>query len=108
MVDKVADAATRGFCKVVVEYLRAAAEGPWEGKGARTCLFGVQRTPLGGAVTVIRCGAASTWDEICPYLLPFFCTNARDAVELSVAQGSPAGAAAAGLELHGVKVRAEM
>mmetsp|Transcript_442 Transcript_442/g.912 ORF Transcript_442/g.912 Transcript_442/m.912 type:complete len:736 (+) Transcript_442:126-2333(+) len=106
LLQKVTDPAAKGFCKVVLEYLRAASEGPWEGKGARTCLFGVQRTPL-GAVTVIRLEKGVSFDAVCPYLLPFFATNARDAVELSVEGGAPAATTVSELKLPGVKVTEE-
>ena len=75
---------TRGYLRVLSNYLLEAAYGPREGHGARTALWGLQRPPLNGQKTVIRCKPNTHFDDMLVDLLPFLMTNARDQVEVSV------------------------
>jgi len=98
--------AVLGFVKVLSIYL-ADACGPKRGvgydKGARTSLFGLQRPPLiADCPTVLRIGAAAPFDEVAPLLAPFYMTNARSQLQLSIDPVSslcPALAAFRGLQV---------
>ena len=81
--------AVKGFCVLLMEYLQDAAgvnRGLTKGTGGpeRTPLYGLQRPPLNGQDTLLRCGASTSFDELAPTLVPFFVTNAFDAVRVSV------------------------
>uniref|UniRef100_A0A7S1FIU0 Uncharacterized protein n=1 Tax=Noctiluca scintillans TaxID=2966 RepID=A0A7S1FIU0_NOCSC len=79
---------SKGYCVLVMEYL-ADAVGVHRGDGSqtggpnRTILFGLQRPPL-GQQTFLRCGSSTTLDELAPTLIPFYVTNARDGLLVSV------------------------
>jgi len=83
----ITDGTTRGYCVELVRYLSdATKENPKRGFGTgRTALWGLQRPPmLEGCRTLLRCGADSSFDDLSPVFLPFYVTNARSQVELSV------------------------
>jgi len=91
LLARVQSAQVKGFCVALSEYLAdACAKGPARGDGSqtggpnRTSLFGLQRPPINGQATVLRCGPATSFDELAPTLLPFFVTNAFDSVRVSV------------------------
>jgi hypothetical protein len=89
MFQDVKDTERRGYLAVLANYLEDAASGPKEGwrngmEDARTCLYGLQRPPLSGQPTVVRCDAHTSLDDAAPILLPFVCTNAKDQLEVSV------------------------
>eukprot|EP01052_Picozoa_sp_SAG31_P010573 SAG31_NODE_582_length_13925_cov_32.209967_4_plen_477_part_00 len=74
--------AVRGYLHLVAEYL-ADACGPKLGCGKRTTLWGLQRPPLNGDMTIVRCGRSTGFDQAAIYLLPFYVTNAANQVVLS-------------------------
>ena len=78
----------KGFCVVLTEYLADACgvnQGDSKDTGGpgRTILFGLQRPPLNGHHTVLRCDKNTTFDELAPTLVPFYVTNAVDSVRVS-------------------------
>ena len=80
--------AVRGFCVLLKEYLADACganrgDGKNTGGPDRSILYGLQRPPLNGQATVIRCDAESTWDELAPTLIPFYATNAFSGMYVS-------------------------
>ena len=86
-----AGAGAKGYVNTLAAYLVEAAVGPREGHGARTCLWGLQRPPLGGgwersgcAAVELRLDAAATRDGAAAHVLPFYMTNARDQLRVSV------------------------
>jgi hypothetical protein len=88
LLDQVESPAVRGFCVLLLEYLTDAAgvnrgDGSKTGGPNRTILYGLQRPPLNGHATVLRCEATTTLDELAPTLLPFFVTNASCSVRVS-------------------------
>ena len=86
-IDAVQDNTVRGYCVELVNYLSNATEtNPKRGFGSdRTAIWGLQRPPLlDGCLTSIRCDANVSYDDMLPVFLPFFATNARNQVELSV------------------------
>ena len=97
----------RGYLRELHDYLAdACARNPKRGEGvARTSLYGLQTTPRNGQLNYVRCGGATSLDEIAPQLMPFVLTNAADALRVSV---DPANSAlAAELQTAGVAVVAE-
>jgi len=76
----------RGYCIEIANYLYEAV-GPKRGDGERTVIWGLQRPPLDGTKTLIRSVPTDSHlaDALLPKLLPFFITNARSQVEVSVA-----------------------
>jgi len=102
--------AARGYAALVAAYVAdCAARGPARGGAdrgggpGRSVLFGVQRPPLGSA-TVLRCGGATTYDDLLPSLVPFETTTARDECVVAV---DPANAALLAA-LDGARVRARV
>ena len=86
-----ASAEVAGYVLELGSYLQAAAGGgPRRCVGARTGLYGLQRPPLDGRLTALRCGAAAALDDVLPFLLPFAMTNAAAQSIVSV---DPANAA---------------
>jgi hypothetical protein len=86
-VDSVHDKTIRGYCIELINYLQdATLENPKPGHGSsRTVLWGLQRPPMmTGLDTYLRCSKATTMDDIAPYAIIFFATNARHQMELSV------------------------
>lgn len=78
-------AEVQGYLSIVGEYLHdATADGPRDGHGARTALWGLQRPPLGQASTVLRLGADTTLDAAAMALYPFYLTNAWEQLRISV------------------------
>jgi len=90
--------AVRGFCLEILNFVRDACAGPFEGVGHRTTLFGVQRPPLGQGVAV-RIARDATYDQAAPLLLPFLATNAAPQLHISVHPASPAAVTLATLGL---------
>ena len=84
MVNAAGRPEAKGYLLELAEYLKTAAVGPHLTHGARTCLYGLQRPPLDGKVTALRCSELTTLDELLPALLPFVLTNARGQAVLSV------------------------
>jgi len=110
LVAAVGDARVRGFCVVLADYIASAVgahRGDTKATGGpdRTVLFGLQRPPL-GSTTLLRCDADATYDALAPTLLPFYATNARDAVAVSVDPANGALAAALA-DLPGLDVRVQ-
>lgn len=86
-IKRVACPKTRGYAVLLANYLADATKGGAKrAKGARTTLWGWQRPPLDGSVTVMRCanGSGGCWDGLLPRLMPFLVTNARGQVEVSL------------------------
>ena len=93
LIHRVESVAVRGFCVLLLEYLADATKpntNPSRGDSAntggpnRSILFGLQRPPMDGSVTLLRCGAATPFDALAPTLLPFLVTNAAGSVCISV------------------------
>jgi hypothetical protein len=84
IVGAASEPTVKGYIVELADYLRDAAVGPRRSHAARTCLYGLQRPPLDGKLTAIRCGAATTLDEVLPFVLPFALTNAAEQAVLSV------------------------
>ena len=86
-ISQAESSAVRGYLMVLAQYLMDA-QGPRLGqgaKGARTALWGLQRPPLRPAGhTVLRCEEDCSFDALAPYLLPWFMTNARPQVTVSL------------------------
>ena len=95
LISAVQDVTVKGYCRVLHSYLSDAA-GPKRGYGPRTALWGLQRPPLDGDVTVVRVG--SDLDAVAAKLVPFVATNARGQLEVSVEPGSEAEAVLKGVE----------
>jgi hypothetical protein len=83
--------ATKGYCVALTKYLQDATKtNPKEGwrsgqDGCRTVLYGLQRPPINGQPTVLRCESSTTMDELAPMLIPFVTTNACEQVRVSIA-----------------------
>jgi hypothetical protein len=89
LLDRVQNTKVKGFCVTLMEYINDAAavrrgDGKHTGGPDRTALFGLQRPPLNGQPTLLRCDANTTFDELAPTLLPFYITNAADGARISV------------------------
>lgn len=84
LLDALSDPSVLGYSKLLIEFLQDSC-GANLGFGERTSLWGIQRPPLIEAKTVIRCPEGCSMDDIVPYLLPFYITNAHEQVELSSA-----------------------
>jgi hypothetical protein len=96
----------RGFLGATLAYLAdALAQNPKRGRGARTCLYGLQTTPLNGQLNFVRCGAATTVDDAALWLWPFLVTTARPLLRVSVDEGNEA--LATRLEAAGVECTVE-
>jgi hypothetical protein len=75
-----------GFVKLLCEYLVDAC-GPKRGVGCggRTSLYGLQRPPLlEDCPTVLRIDDDASLDSALSYIVPFFVTNARCQLQVSV------------------------
>jgi len=75
-----------GYVKNLCNYL-ADACGPKRGvgRGGRTPLYGLQRPPINeNYPTVLRIAAGATLEEAFPLLAPFFVTNARSQLQVSL------------------------
>ena len=86
--DHVESNVVKGYIKLMHDYL-ADACGVHVGwrtgdENFRTALYGIQRPPLNGTTTVVRCDSDTSFDTIAPVLLPFMSTNAKDQFEVSV------------------------
>uniref|UniRef100_A0A7S2NQ89 Aldehyde dehydrogenase domain-containing protein n=2 Tax=Leptocylindrus danicus TaxID=163516 RepID=A0A7S2NQ89_9STRA len=74
----------RGFCCELANYIADAVGPKAEVGGDRTVLWGLQRPPLNGTMSVIRCGRHTTLDDMLPAAIPFIITNAREQLEISI------------------------
>ena len=87
LLNSVTSNVVRGYMKVVWDYLADACgckQGWRNGNGsARTALYGLQRPPLNGQMSVVRCDASMPFDRVAPILLPFVATNASDQMYVS-------------------------
>ena len=77
-------AETRGYLLELASYLQTAANGPRRCVGQRTGLYGLQRPPLDGTLTAMRCTELTTLDELLPFALVFAMTNAAPQGMLSI------------------------
>ena len=59
-------------------------DGKNTGGPDRTTIWGLQRPPMDGQDTVLRCAADTSFDELAPTLVPFFVTNAGESMRVSV------------------------
>jgi len=86
--DHVQSNVVKGYIKLLHEYLVDACgvHVGWRtgDENFRTALYGIQRPPLNGTISTVRCDSDTTFDTIAPVLLPFMCTNARDQFEVSI------------------------
>jgi hypothetical protein len=79
-----------GFVKNLCSYL-ADACGPKRGigGGGRTPLYGLQRPPMiEGSPTVYRVTAKASLDDVAHFIAPFYVTNARSQLQVSMDKGS--------------------
>ena len=85
LINQVSQQKVRGYLKVMLNYLMEAAQGPREGHGARTSLWGLQRPPLNDSgLTIIRASTQTNLDDLSVSLLPFLATSARGQVRISI------------------------
>mmetsp|Transcript_7979 Transcript_7979/g.11613 ORF Transcript_7979/g.11613 Transcript_7979/m.11613 type:complete len:196 (+) Transcript_7979:119-706(+) len=87
LIPDIDNAATCGFCIELFNYiLDVTSHNPKRGFGtSRTAIWGIQRPPILHDIrTVIRCNDKNAFNDLVPTLLPFYATNAREQVELSV------------------------
>eukprot|EP00501_MAST-03F_sp_TOSAG23-6_P002413 GSMAST32.ASY1.ANO1.2522.1 assembled CDS len=101
LIESVKSQETKGFMRVVHEYLSDALfENPKLGRGVRTTLYGLQTTPLNGQLNFIRCDEKMSFDDLAPYVWPFFLTSALPLLKVSL---SPSNQKIADvLKTHGV------
>jgi len=83
LINGVESKATHGYCIELANYL-VDAVGPKESYGSRTVLWGIQRPPLNGQLTILRCDSETSLDHVVPLLIPFYVTNARDQLQVSI------------------------
>eukprot|EP00940_MAST-03C_sp_MAST-3C-sp2_P000267 g267.t1 len=87
LTNTVESSAVRGYMHVVADYLKDACgcKTGWRfGDGVhRTALYGIQRPPLNGQMTVVRCDESTLLENVAPILLPFVLTNASGQVRVS-------------------------
>jgi len=78
-LNDLSDTKVRGYCVLLYQYLLdATMANPKLGFGtSRTAVWGLQRPPLG---TLTYLGCDSCIDDLAPYLLVFFATNAESQV----------------------------
>jgi len=89
LMEKVEDPCVRGYCSLLVDYLRDAC-GPRAGPGkARETLYGWQRPPLHLRLA-FRLAASASLDDVAPSIVLFLATNARDQLVVSVEAGGEA------------------
>jgi len=83
----------KGYCRVLLDYIKDAANGPQRGCGSRTSLFGLQRPPLTGGITCLRLEKVSganlphvdaLFDEAVRFILPFAATTAKEQLVISL------------------------
>lgn len=109
LASQVRSSLVRGYTRVLADYLadacgpkdNLALDAPSQG---RTAVWGIQRPPLNGTRTVLRCDDGVSFDDIAAQLLPFWATTAREQLLVSCAPGA-AAAAAVVRELGGVELR---
>lgn len=73
----------RGYCVELANYL-VDAVGPKEAHAARSVLWGIQRPPINGQFTIIRCSKICSLDEVLPLVVPFIVSNAREQLQVSI------------------------
>eukprot|EP00929_Paragymnodinium_shiwhaense_P101337 TRINITY_DN6434_c0_g1_i1.p1 TRINITY_DN6434_c0_g1~~TRINITY_DN6434_c0_g1_i1.p1 ORF type:complete len:737 (+),score=169.84 TRINITY_DN6434_c0_g1_i1:85-2211(+) len=89
VLSSVKDDRLRGYGIVCLEYLLDACFEPKQGKtGPRTCLFGMQRPPIDGSATILRCENGANVDLLLLHALPFAATNAHEQVHLSLSSSA--------------------
>jgi len=81
-----------GFAKVLCNYLAdACGPRPGVGCGGRTPIYGLQRPPIIDACpTVLRIQQSASMDQVLPFLVPFYVTNARGQLQVSTVAGKVA------------------
>jgi hypothetical protein len=72
-----------GYCVEIANYLVDAA-GPNEAHAARSVLWGIQRPPINGQMTILRCSKTNSLSDALPTMIPFLISNARDQLSVSV------------------------
>lgn len=82
---EISNESRKGYCIEIMEYIRDACRmNPKLGYGtARTVLYGLQRPPL-HTISMLRCSATTTWDDIAPIVLLFRSTTARNQFMISI------------------------
>ena len=88
-----------GFCIEIANYI-VDSVGPKPAFGSRTVLWGLQRPPLNGMKSVIRCGKTTCLDDLLPSTIPFIISNAREQLEISIDPHNGTGLTAK-LHAHG-------
>jgi len=84
--DSVGSTEAKGYLRELYDFL-VEATGPRDNTDKphkRTAVWGWQRPPLNGMVSIIRADASTTPEAFAAALLPFLATNAKDCVEVSV------------------------
>uniref|UniRef100_A0A7S2I1C9 Uncharacterized protein n=1 Tax=Helicotheca tamesis TaxID=374047 RepID=A0A7S2I1C9_9STRA len=87
IISSIDNLVSRGFCIELFNYISdVTSNNPKRGFGtSRTALWGVQRPPiLDDMRTAIRCNSTISFSDLVPIFLPFYVTNAREQVELSI------------------------
>jgi len=82
------DQEAKGYCLLLLHYLFDACQGPWEGRGARTSLYGLQRPPL-LSHSLFRITECAAEEDVWPFIMVFLATSARSSLQLSIAPLSP-------------------
>ncbi|KNC86609.1 hypothetical protein SARC_01238 [Sphaeroforma arctica JP610] len=93
-VDTDSQTHVHGYLAMLSDYIYDATQsGPHKGYGARTALWGLQRPPINGQMTEIRIPTSDvdTCTQALPYILPFYMTNAREQVRVSMTSGDDEG-----------------
>jgi len=98
----ISNGAMKGYINTLAEYLVDAC-GPKRGGTGRTALWGLQRPPLNGKASVLRCAGNATLDNVLMFASPFYLTNARD--QLAVSVHPEAEVVAKSLESIGIQVQ---
>lgn len=84
LLEALENKSVRGFCCELANYIADAAGPKAELGDGRTVLWGLQRPPLNGTMSVIRCGRRTTLDNMLSAAIPFIITNAREQLEISI------------------------
>lgn len=102
-------ATSKGYCRLLLEYLADATSGPHRGCGERTALFGLQRPPTRGGECCVRLGPGSEAhiDEALWSVMPFAATTARPQLVVSVDPSLASSSAVAAMREQGLQVVTE-